>query len=157
MMKQLSLFAGLFAGFSLTFGPVVQAVDFNAEAMKSMQKEGHQIVEDSQQGRIYKSAGGHCLDKVGAGLVVKKCNAKVKTQRWRLDNKKRLVASDGRCVAGAKLQKCGSGKAQVWKLDGQKRLANNAKQCLQAQGNPPKAGAKVVVADCNKAPNQVWK
>lgn len=152
-MKQYSLFIA----FLLVITPMVHAVDLNTEALKSMQQEGHKIVDEAQDRKTYKSAGGHCLDVAGSGLVVKKCNAKAKTQQWLMDSKARLVAHDGRCVAGALLQKCGSGKSQKWKLDGQKRLANNAKQCLQAQGNPPKPGAKVVVATCGKASNQAWR
>ena len=93
----------------------------------------------------------------GGGLAVKPCDAKSKSQVWQIDGQGRLVAHDGRCVAGDQLQKCGSGNAQKWQVDGRGRLANGAKQCLQAQGNPPKAGAKVVGAACSKAPNQVWQ
>ena len=132
------------------------AVDFNKDALKSMQEEGHKIVEEAE-GRTYKTANGLCLDVDGASLVVAACDPKSKSQVWRIDGQGRLVAHDGRCVASDKLQKCGSGNAQKWKVDDKKRLANAAKQCLQPQGNPPKAGAKVSAAGCSKAANQVWK
>lgn len=136
--------------------PSAMAVDFNTDALKSMQEEGHKIVEEAQ-GKAYRTAGGLCLDVAGGALAVKPCDANSKSQVWQIDGQGRLVAHDGRCVAGDQLQKCGSGNAQKWQVDGRGRLANGAKQCLQAQGNPPKAGAKVVGAACSKAPNQVWQ
>ena len=152
-MKRAFLLAGLMAaGIS-----AVQAVDLNTDALKSMQKEGHKIVADSQSGKAYKTSNGLCLDITGDGLVVRKCNAKVNKQKWRFDSQKRLVAHDGKCVDGAHLKKCGGAPSQKWKLDGKKRLANNSKKCLQTEGNPPKSGAKVVAVACGNAPNQVWK
>ena len=144
------------AALTVVLGSAANAVEFNTDALKSMQEEGHRIVAESQGARAYKAAGGLCLDIAGAGLVINKCNAKAKTQMWNVDGQGRLVAHDGRCVAGSNLQKCGASKAENWNLDGQNRLANAAKQCLQIQGNPPKPGAKVVAAACNKSPNQVW-
>jgi hypothetical protein len=152
-MKRVFLLAGLMAACTTA----VQAVDLNTDALKSMQKEGHKIVADSQSGKAYKTSNGLCLEFSGGGLVVRKCNAKANKQKWKFDGQKRLVAYNGKCVDGAKLKKCGAAPSQKWKLDGKKRLANNSKQCLQAEGNPPKAGAKVVTAACGKAPNQVWK
>ena len=141
----------------LCIGSAAYAVEFNKEALKSMQEEGHKIVEESQGTRLFKAAGEQCLDIAGAGLVIRKCNASSKTQQWGLNGQGHLIAHDGRCVTGAQLQKCGAGKAQQWKHDGNKRLANAAQKCLQIQGNPPKPGAKVVAANCSKSPNQVWK
>jgi Ricin-type beta-trefoil lectin domain len=138
-------------------GPVANAIEFNKEALKSMQAEGHKIVQEAAGGRAYQTSSGECLDIAGSGLVVRKCNAKAKSQMWSLDGQGHLVASDGRCVAGAQLQNCGEDKAGIWKLDGQQRLVNGAKQCLHVQANPPTPGAKVVAAPCSKAPNQVWK
>lgn len=114
-------------------------------------------MEESQGGRAYKAAGGLCLDTAGAALVVKKCNGNAKTQKWRMDGERRLVAHDGRCVGGVQLQKCGAAPAQKWKLDGKKRLANDTKKCLQPRGNPPASGSKIMAATCSKAPRQVWK
>jgi hypothetical protein len=151
-MKQ----AVAFVAFMLALGPAANAVEFNKDALKSMQEEGHKIVEESKGARAYEAAGGHCLDMKRDGLVIKKCDAKAKTQMWKFDGKGRLVANDGRCVTGAKLQKCADSKAGKWKLDDKKRLANGAKQCLQVQGKPPKPGAQVVAAACSKSPNQVW-
>ena len=151
-MKQLYLLTALF----LAAGPTAHAVDLNKDALKSMQQEGERLMDESKGGRAYKMAGGHCLDVYGPGLVLQKCNAKINNQKWRMDDQQRLVGHDGRCVAGAKLQKCGKGKNQKWKLDGKKRLANNAGQCLQAQGNPPKAGSNVTAVKCNNSKSQVW-
>ena len=151
-MKQ----AYFLAALMVVLGPVANAVEFNTDALKSMQEEGHKIVAESKGARAYKAAGGQCLDIAGAALVIRACNAKAKTQMWNFDGQGRLVAHDGRCVTGSQLQKCGAANTGKWKLDGQKRLANGAKQCLQIQGNPPKPGAKVVAAACNKSPNQVW-
>ena len=153
-MKQVFLLTAAAALLSAT----VQAVEFNTEALKTMQQEGHRIVEESQGGRAYRAANDFCLDVAGDGMVVRKCNAGSNTQKWTMDGQNRLVAQDGRCVDGARLVKCAGTKSQKWKLDGKNRLANHNNQCLQVQGHPPKAGAKVVAAQCNdKAPNQVWK
>jgi len=151
-MKQ----AYFLAALMVVLGPAANAVEFNTDALKSMQEEGHKIVAESKGARAYKASGGHCLDIAGAALVIRACNAKAKTQMWNFDGQGRLVAHDGRCVTGSQLQKCGAAKTAKWKLDGQKRLANATMQCLQIQGNPPKPGAKVVAAACNKSPNQVW-
>ena len=152
-MKPVSVLAVIL----LAGGSIANAVDLNKDALKSMQQEGHKIVEESQAGRVYKTSNGLCLDRAGVALLVKKCNGKA-TQKWRFDDKSRLVASDKRCVAGtAQLQKCGTGSGQKWKLDGKKRLANAAKKCLQVPGSPIKAGAKVVVAACTGATGQKWK
>ncbi len=151
-MKQVFLAAAVaLAGVSSA-----HAVDFNKDALKSMQEEGHKIVAETE-GRAFMTGNGLCLDVDGAGLVVANCDPKSKSQIWRIDGESRLVAHDGRCVASDKLQKCGSGNAQKWKVDDKKRVANTAKQCLQPQGNPPKAGAKVAAAGCSKAGTQVWK
>jgi hypothetical protein len=153
-MKQVFLLTGVAALLSTS----AQAVEFNTEALKTMQQEGHRIVEESQGGRAYRAANDFCLDVAGDGMVVRKCNVDSKTQKWIADEQGRLVAHDGRCVDGATLGKCGGTKSQKWNHDGKKRLSNNNKQCLQVQGHPPKAGAKVVAVQCNdKAPNQVWK
>ena len=143
----------LLAGFAAAAG----AVDLNKEALKSMQQEGHKIVEESQAGRAYKAGGGLCLDAGSSGLVVKKCRADASTQLWQLDGKGRLVASSGKCVDGARLQKCGSGKSQTWSHDGKQRLANAAGQCLEVKDNASKAGTKVVTAACGSGSGQTWK
>lgn len=151
-MKQLFLLTAVTALLSAG----AQGVELNKDAMKAMQQEGHRIVEESEGGRAYKAANGLCLDVAGEGLVVKKCKGDAKTQKWITDGQSRLVAHNGRCVDGAKLAKCSGAKTQKWKHEG-KRLANHNKQCLQAQGQPPKAGAKVVTNACNnKAAAQVW-
>ena len=153
-MKQVFLFAAMVV-FTATGA---QAVEFNTDALKSMQEEGHKIVEEAQAGRAYRAAGGLCLDIAGNGLVVRKCNAKSRTQQWSTDGQGRLVANDGRCVAGPQLAACGAAKAQKWKHDGKQRLANQNNMCLQVQSSPPQAGTRVVVAGCkDKAAAQVWR
>jgi len=152
-MKQVFLLAAL----AVALTPGAQAVELNKDAMKTMQQEGHRIIEESQGGRAYKADKNFCLDTGDGELVVRKCNAGARTQKWTMDGQSRLVAHDGRCVAGAQLAKCGAGKGQKWKHDGKKRLSNQNKQCLQVQGNPPKAGARVITAACNKTAGQVWK
>lgn len=147
----------LLAATLVSIVPLANAVDLNKDALKAMQQEGHKIVEESKGGRNYKTGNGLCMDFAGAVMLVKQCNNKP-TQKWSFDGEGRLVASDKRCVAGAaQMQQCGSGNGQKWKLDGKKRLVNANNKCLQVQGNPAKAGAKVVVANCSNGANQVWK
>ena len=151
-MRQAYFFAGL-----LALGiPAVEAVDLNKEALKSMQKEGHDIVAQAQGGKAYKTSNGLCLDAANGGLVVKSCKDKAQNQKWAFDDKGRLLAANGKCVDGARLKKCGGAASQKWSLNGKKQLANGKKQCLQTQGNPAKAGAKVVTTACSQAPNQKW-
>lgn len=152
-MKQLTLLNMAFLGFAL---PAL-AVEFNTDALKSMQKEGHKIVAEAQGGKPFKTRNGLCLDYAGKVVMVKKCKSSGSSQTWHFDDKGRLVASDGRCIAGSNLAKCSGAKGQQWEQDGKGRLAGNNGKCLQTQGNPPKAGAKVVAAGCSGAANQVWK
>jgi hypothetical protein len=153
-MKQVFLLTAAAA----VLASAAQAVEFNKDAMKSMQEEGLKIVEETQGARNYKTANGFCLDMAGNGLVVRKCNAGSRTQKWILDSQTRLVAHDGRCVTGPQLSQCGSGKAQKWQYDKQQRLANQNNACLQVQASPPSEGAKVGVAACkDKVAAQVWK
>ena len=77
-MKQVFAFTAI----SALIATGAQAVEFNKDALKSMQEEGHKIVEESQAGRPYKSTGGLCLDIAGNGLVVRNCNANSKTHTW---------------------------------------------------------------------------
>ena len=152
-MKQVFLLLTL----AVALIPGVQAVELNKEAMKTMQQEGNRLLDEAKGGRAYKAGNNLCLDTAEGKLVVRKCKADANTQKWTMDSQSRLVAHDGRCVAGAQLAKCGGAKGQKWKHDGKKRLASQNKQCLQVQGNPPKAGAKVTAAACNKSVGQVWK
>jgi hypothetical protein len=145
------------ACFLVSCVSAANAVELNKDALKSMQQEGHKLLEEPSGGRAYKGAGGFCLDIAGAGMVVKSCKSGTKSQLWNLDSQARLVAHNGNCVDGARLKKCGSGPTQKWSHDGKKRLANGKKQCLQIQGNKPKAGAKVVISACSGSANQVWK
>ena len=147
----------ILAGLLVACVSAVNAVELNKDALKSMQQEGHKLLEESSGGRAYKGAGGFCLDIAGAGMVVRSCNATTKNQLWKLDGQSRLVAHNGQCADGASLKKCGSGQTQKWSHDGKKRLANGKKQCLQIQGDKPKAGAKVVISACSGSANQIWK
>lgn len=128
---------------------------FNTDALKSMQKEGHKILEEAQGKRAFALAGNLCLDRQGGGLVVRACN-KSESQAWRLDDQRRLVADNGQCVQGATLRPCAGSKNQLWRYDAQKRLVSDAGGCLQAQGSPLQAGAKVATAACSKAVRQIW-
>jgi hypothetical protein len=149
----------IFAISAMTMAIVAPAgaVDFNTDALKSMQKEGHKIVAESQGARNYKASNGECLDFKGNGLVLAKCNGKSNSQKWKMDDKQRLVAHNGRCVVGSNLQECGNSKGQKWTHDAKHRLINLAKKCLQPQGNPPASGAKVVAGNCSDANHLVWK
>ena len=53
-MKQRTLWIALLA----LYLPGAGAVDFNTDALKSMQEEGHKIVEESQGLRAFKLSGG---------------------------------------------------------------------------------------------------
>lgn len=145
-----------FSAVALACIAPVQAVDFNTDALKSMQKEGHAIVDEAQGARAYKASNGQCLDFSGSAIVLAKCSSN-KNQKWSMDGSSRLVAANGKCVGGAHLQACGNAKAQKWTHDSSRRLANQAKKCLQPEGNPPKSGARVVAANCSKSAQQVWK
>ncbi|MEP4149189.1 MAG: RICIN domain-containing protein [Halioglobus sp.] len=134
----------------------VQAVDFNTDALKSMQKEGHAIVAEAEAARVYKASNGQCLAFSASALVLENCNGS-KNQKWSLDGNSRLVAANGKCADGAHLKACGNSNAQKWKHDSSRRLMSQAKKCLQPEGNPPKKGARVVAANCSKSSQQVWK
>lgn len=144
------------SAMALAFGGPAMAVEFNTDALKSMQKEGHKIVAESQGQRSYKASNGECLDFKGNGLILAKCNGKSNSQKWSMDDKQRLVAHNGRCVGGSNLQECGNSKAQKWTHDSHLRLINLAKKCLQPQGNPPGSGAQVVAGNCSKSDHLVW-
>jgi hypothetical protein len=149
------------------------AAQFNTDALKKMQKEGHKIVEEQQAAEAaqksvdeggaapaaapvraaYRSGANLCLDS-RAGLAVRPCNSQAATQQWALDADGRLVASDGRCVDGATLGTCAASNTQKWVHDGRSRLRNQAQQCLQPRA--ANAGAPVTTAACSGAAAQVW-
>lgn len=144
------------------------AAQFNTDALKKMQKEGHKIVEEEQAAKPANAAGGNkaaaarrayrvgnnlCLDGRGA-LTVETCNARSASQQWAMDDSGRIKAQDGRCLAGASLAKCAGGQAQKWTHDERGRLRNAAQQCLQPAST--KAGAAVTAVACGAAPTQVW-
>jgi hypothetical protein len=144
------------------------AAQFNTDAMKKMQKEGLQRLEEQKEAgaaqpadgskaaaarRAYRFGANLCLDARGA-LSVEPCNPTVAAQQWSLDGSRHLVAHDGRCLAGTSLVKCGKGRFQQWVHDKRGRLRNDAGQCLQPRG--AKAGAPVRAAACSDAPAQLW-
>ena len=147
----------LLSATSLAFIAPSQAVEFNTDALKSMQEEGHKIVAESQGARSYRAANGECLDFKGNGLVLSKCDGKANSQKWTMDDKQRLVAHNGRCIGGSNLQECSNAKPQKWTHDDKHRLISNAKKCLQPQGKPPKSGDKVVAGNCSNSEDLVWK
>jgi len=147
----------IFSAFLLAASPFAGAVDLNKDAMKAMQQQGQNIVDEAADGRQYRAAGGLCLDSKKGALVVNKCSDKADSQKWKMDDKKRLLAHNKQCVADTKLAKCGSGKNQKWKLDDKMRLVNETKKCLEVPGKSAKAGTLVVTATCSKAKGQVWK
>jgi hypothetical protein len=164
----MNLFYRLAAGLLAALLAGGAAAQFNTDAMKKMQKEGLERLEEQKEAeavkpaassetatarRAYRFSGNLCLDARGT-LSLAPCNAKVAAQQWSLDSSRRLVAHDGRCLAGASLVKCGKGKFQQWVHDQRGRLRNDAGQCLQPRG--PKAGAPVIVAACGDAPAQLW-
>lgn len=147
------------------------AAQFNPDALKKMQKEGHKIVEEQQAAEIakptavdkaagaqlarhaYRFGANLCLDARGV-LSVETCDGKAATQQWALDTGGRLVAHDGRCLAGASLVPCTGGAQQKWVHDKRGRLRNQEMQCLHARSGT--AGARVIAAPCSGAPAQVW-
>ena len=164
-MKPFYLLAGGLLAALLAGGAAAQ---FNTDAPKKMQKEGHKILEEQEAAEAAKAPGGAgasparrayrvganlCLD-AGGTLSVQACNGNAASQQWAFDASRRLVAHDGRCLAGAGLVKCAEGKAQKWVHDERGRLRNDAQQCLQPRNM--KAGAPVMAAPCAMAPTQVW-
>lgn len=173
-MKPFYLIAGGMLAAMLAGGAAAQ---FNPDALKKMQKEGHKIVEEQQaaeaaksvadtkaaadtQGvtspaarHAYRTGTGLCLDARGA-LAVRPCAGKIAAQQWGFDPRGRLVAHDGRCLDGASLATCAGGATQKWIHDKRGRLRNQAKQCLRARNE--KAGAPLIAAPCSGAPALVW-
>jgi hypothetical protein len=147
------------------------AAQFNTEALKKMQKEGHKIVEEQQAAEAAKPATGTqaagaplarhayrfgadlCLDARSV-LSVETCDGRIASQQWALDAGARLVATDGRCVDAGSLVPCSGAETQKWLHDKRGRLRNRAMQCLQVRGGTP--GARVIAAPCSGVPAQVW-
>ena len=167
-MKSFNLLTGGLLALLMAGGAAAQ---FNTDAMKKMQKEGHKILEEQQAAEAAKAAGdagatgtsparrayrigsNFCLDARSA-ISVEVCSSSAASQQWAFDASRRLVAHDGRCLAGASLVTCAEGKAQKWVHDERGRLRNEAQQCLQPRNL--KAGAPVIAAACGMAPTQVW-
>lgn len=150
-MKQLYPLAAL-----LLLSPTSHAVDFNKDALKKLQEEGAKVAAQAKGPQTFKITDKLCLAGNNDILSVEKCKDNDKKQHWKTDDKGRLVAHDGRCIANNKLQKCDSSKKQVWQQDSKGRLVNKAKRCLQVKSEPPKAGSKVVTTTCSGSSNQVW-
>lgn len=167
-MKHTYLVAALVA----VYGPGAGAVDFNTDALKAMQEEGHKIVEESKGLRAFKLPSGMCLhvagdvNKPGANLVIHNCNPNLANQKWRLDDQGRLVNQGGKCVgvagdpkkpgANALMQNCVVAKVQQWKHDDKKQLVNGFNKCLHAAGDAKTPGGNVVTTNCHASPSQVW-
>ena len=143
------------ATLMVAIGATAHAQTFNKDALKEMQQQGHDIVEQAEAKR-FQGANNLCLDSVDGGLVVKACSD-ADSQKWRMDDQSHLVAHSGKCVAGANLAECGTSNPQTWKYDPNKRLANANQRCLQIEGDAPTAGAKVITAPCSEVPSQVWQ
>lgn len=171
-MKHMALFSSLLA----LAAAGALAVDLNTDALKTMQKQGQEIVErakDWQSFELDAGEGSKCLqiagppDKVGANVVLRKCNQNASNQQWTFDGESRLVSHGDTCIGvggnankpGANVvnQECGGDKSQRWQLDGQNRLHNELNKCLQATGKPGKPAGNVISQNCNGSPNQVWK
>ena len=160
------------ASMMVVYLPGAGAVEFNTEALKAMQEEGHKIVEESKALRAYKLPSGKCLHvggdvtKPGTNLVITNCKPDLKNQKWRFDDQGRLVNQGGKCVgvagdpnkpgANALMQNCGAAKAQQWKHDDKKRLVNGVNKCLHAAGDAKTPGGNVVTTNCKLPPNQIW-
>ena len=143
------------ATLMVAIGATAHAQTFNKDALKEMQQQGHDIVEQAGA-RRFQGPSNLCLDSVDNALVVTTCS-EAETQVWRIDEQKHLVAHTEQCVAGAVLAECGTGNPQIWTYDEKKRLANANLRCLQIEGTAPIAGAKVVTAPCSDAANQIWQ
>ena len=149
------------------------AVDFNKDALKKMQEEGHEIVDQEQGLRAFRLASNLCLhaakpDKAGSKLQAAKCKPKSDNQKWQFDDKERLANKGGLCLgiggkakkagATAELQKCGDANHQRWTLDDKGHLVNGLGNCLQAADEGTKAGAKLESRPCDdKSAAQTWE
>lgn len=145
-MKPLVVALTLMLGVGVAYDAAAQ---FNTDALKKIQKEGHKLADKARGIRVLKYGTELCLDSAG-GLALKKCDDEAKTQKWTADEADRLVADNGQCLAGNRLAKCGEGDAQVWRQDEQGRLLNKAKQCLQVNQT------RVITAACSDAKTQIW-
>lgn len=156
----------LWAGFLGLWVASTSAVEFNTDALKKMQQEGHKILEDQQGPRVFRLGNGNCLQpagdaaKPGTNVALRKCDDKVKAQQWTWDSNGRLLSQAGTCLskagepnqlqANAVLRACTGAKNQQWEQDGEGRLINGVGSCLQAEkGN-------AVTRTCNQAPTQKW-
>lgn len=163
----------LLTGVLLGYVPASLAVTFNTDALKSMQQEGHKIAEEAAALRAFKLPNNKCLDaagdlrKAGANVEFHDCNADANSQKWRFDDKGRLVNQGGKCLgvagdpnkpgANALLQDCGGGEAQQWKEAIKQHLVNGVGKCLNAVGNAKTVAGNVVTTTCRDVPNQVWR
>ncbi len=165
----LTALLGLFATGAL-------AVDLNTDALKAMQQEGLDIVEQAKSWQSFEldvGEGGQCLqiagppNKVGANIVLRNCNKNAKNQQWTFDEDSRLVSHGDTCIgvagnagkpgANVVTQECSGQNHQKWRLDAQNRLHNELKKCLQAAGKPGEPSGNVISQNCGGSPNQVWK
>ena len=130
---------------------------FNPEALKKMQKEGHKIVEEAAKKQVWRLPGDLCLD-ARQNLVVQRCTENLASQQWTLDEAGRIVAHNDQCLTGNRLLACAdNNRFQTWTHGEGGLLSNGAGRCLHVRGTPA-VGSKVGVAPCT-APNvtiSVW-
>ncbi len=121
-MKETLFLAGLLA----LYFPAAMAVEFNTDALKSMQEEGEKQLQAEKSMRAFKLSTGLCLHaagepgKAGANLTINKCDGKSNRQKWRLDDQGRLESHGGTCVG----------------------VAGEATQQTKCEGEKPTLGAK---------------
>ncbi|TGD73307.1 hypothetical protein E4634_09725 [Mangrovimicrobium sediminis] len=172
-MKHATLATLAFAVSVTVSAPAALAVDLNTTALKTMQQQGHQLLEEAQDWRHFELKSKRCMQiaggvsAVGANLVFRPCNATAQTQEFRFDDKGRLVSRGDTCVgvqgnalklgASAIMQACDDSKAQQWELDDKNRLVNKDERCLQATGKPEQKQGNMILTKCSGSPNQVWE
>lgn len=167
-MKSITLLAGGLLALFLAGGAAAQ---FNPEALKKMQKQGHKIVEEQKAVEAPAVTGAAIASKTAKArtvyriepnlclvaenrLAVESCDRQTASQQWAFDASGRLVAHDGRCVDGASLVPCAGRKTQKWVHDKRGRLRNQAQQCLQPRKE--ESGTPVAAVACSGASQQVW-
>jgi hypothetical protein len=176
MKRNVPILAGV--ALALCAGSL-HASKFNLEGLKEMQERGKALAEEAKnlrwltvadEGNQTRSndpnAKPQCLQVAGSlsdenqRLQVRQCGDQL-AQRWRFDEKNRLVSAGGLCLGfigdankpGAKLktEKCGKGPWQEWKNGKDGQLINLAGYCLDGRGDQP------ATRECDdRQPMQRW-
>jgi hypothetical protein len=153
----------IMVGLLLAVASPMASAQFNTDALKKMQQEGHRLLEEAQEEegpavgapRRYTIGDNLCLT-AAQPLAIRRCRTEP-AQRWIMDEAGHLLSADERCLAGAQLAQCNNSNVHLWQHDDRDRLANKAGQCLQLQGGLPASDSKrVIVARCSEAQAQVW-